>query len=92
MQISSITLAVFILENTDHAELDAHALAEKICEKFTLTKKSEYKLNADDVRALRQMTGDSLQVCKLALVKAEGDMEKASQIVRDYGRMSSPTN
>lgn len=40
----------------------------------------------EDVKKLRTATGVGIMDCKNALIKAEGDMEKAKQILREEGR------
>ena len=43
---------------------------------------------AKDVQALREKTGVGMMDCKKALVEAEGDMDKAVDILREKGRFS----
>jgi elongation factor Ts len=43
------------------------------------------KYTAKDVAALRQMTGAGMLDCKNALEEADGDVEKAAQILREKG-------
>lgn len=40
----------------------------------------------EDIKKLRAKTGVGIMDCKNALIKAEGDMEKAKQILREEGR------
>jgi elongation factor Ts len=44
------------------------------------------KITAADVNALRQKTGAGMMDCKKALVEAEGDSEKAVEILRKAGQ------
>ena len=44
---------------------------------------------AKDVQALREKTGVGMMECKKALVEAEGDMDKAVEILRERGLASS---
>lgn len=41
--------------------------------------------SAKDVQALREKTGVGMMECKKALTEAEGDMEKASELLREKG-------
>jgi elongation factor Ts len=43
------------------------------------------EFTAKDVKALRDATGAGMMDCKKALVEAEGDMEKAAQVLRQKG-------
>ena len=43
------------------------------------------KVSIQDIQKLRKMTGAGLADCKKALVEAEGDMDKAIEIVRERG-------
>lgn len=43
------------------------------------------QITASDVNKLRQMTGAGMMDCKKALVEAEGDFDKATQIIREKG-------
>lgn len=47
---------------------------------------SEYKPDAKDVMKLRQETDAPVNECKQALVEAEGDMERAKEILREKGK------
>ena len=40
---------------------------------------------AQDVKALREKTGCGMMDCKKALVEADGDMDKAVDILREQG-------
>ncbi len=40
-------------------------------------------ITAEDVKRLRELTNAPMMACKSALVDAEGDMEKAAQLVRE---------
>lgn len=40
---------------------------------------------AKDVQALREKTGVGMMDCKKALTEADGDMEKAADILREKG-------
>ncbi len=44
------------------------------------------KITAAEVNSLRKMTGAGMMDCKKALVEAEGDMEKATDILRKQGQ------
>ncbi|MFC2152419.1 translation elongation factor Ts [Bacteroidota bacterium] len=43
------------------------------------------QITASDVNKLRKMTGAGMMDCKKALVEAEGDFDKAQQIIREKG-------
>jgi elongation factor Ts len=43
------------------------------------------QITAAEVNKLRKMTGAGMMDCKKALVKAEGDFDKATQIIREKG-------
>lgn len=43
------------------------------------------QITATDVNKLRKMTGAGMMDCKKALVEAEGDFDKAQQIIREKG-------
>jgi len=43
------------------------------------------QITAADVNKLRKMTGAGMMDCKKALVEAEGDFDKATQIIREKG-------
>lgn len=43
-------------------------------------------ISAADVNKLRQMTGAGMMDCKKALTEAEGDFEKAIEILRKKGQ------
>ena len=46
-------------------------------------------ITASDVNALRQKTGVGMMDCKKALTEADGDMEKAIEILREKGMASA---
>src|SRR5688572_32340254 len=46
-------------------------------------------ISAQDVNNLRQMTGAGMMDCKKALTEAEGDFEKAIEILRKKGQKVS---
>ena len=46
-------------------------------------------ITAKDVQALREMTGVGMMDCKKALTEAEGDMDKAGEILREKGLAAS---
>ena len=46
-------------------------------------------ISAKDVQALREMTGVGMMDCKKALTEAEGNMEKAVEILREKGLAAS---
>lgn len=48
-----------------------------------------YKISAADVKKLRDMTGAGMMDCKKALTEAEGDFEKAIEILRKKGEKLS---
>jgi elongation factor Ts len=50
-----------------------------------LLSKYNYMITASDVAKLRSMTGAGMMDCKKALDEAEGDMEKAGEILRKKG-------
>ncbi len=43
-------------------------------------------IRSEDVKALRVATGVGIMDCKAALTKADGDLERAKQILREEGR------
>ena len=43
------------------------------------------EIKAADVAKLRQMTGAGMMDCKKALVEANGDYERAKEIIREKG-------
>ena len=45
------------------------------------------EIKAADVMKLRQMTGAGMMDCKKALVEAEGDYERAKEIIREKGKL-----
>ncbi len=50
---------------------------------------SAVKISAADVKKLREMTGAGMMDCKKALAEAEGDLEKAVEILRKKGQKLS---
>ena len=44
---------------------------------------------AQDVKALREKTGVGMMECKKALVEADGDMDKAIDVLRERGLAAS---
>ena len=48
-------------------------------------------ITAKDVQALREMTGVGMMDCKKALTEAEGNMDKAVEILREKGLAASQT-
>jgi elongation factor Ts len=50
---------------------------------------SEIKISASDVKKLRDLTGSGMMDCKKALTEAEGDFEKAVEILRKKGQKVS---
>ena len=46
-------------------------------------------ITAKDVQKLREMTGVGMMDCKKALTEAEGDMDKAIEILREKGLAAS---
>ena len=42
-------------------------------------------VSASDVKALREATGAGMMDCKKALTEADGNMEKATEILREKG-------
>jgi elongation factor Ts len=47
---------------------------------------AKYTASAKDIATLRQMTGAGLLDCKNALEEADGDVEKAAQLLREQGK------
>ena len=45
------------------------------------------EIKASDVAKLRQMTGAGMMDCKKALVEAEGDFNRAQEIIREKGKL-----
>ena len=45
------------------------------------------EIKASEVAKLRQMTGAGMMDCKKALVQAEGDFERAKEIIREKGKL-----
>ncbi len=45
------------------------------------------EIKASDVAKLRQMTGAGMMDCKTALVEANGDFERAKEIIREKGKL-----
>lgn len=45
------------------------------------------EIKATDVAKLRQMTGAGMMDCKSALVEANGDFERAKEIIREKGKL-----
>jgi elongation factor Ts len=45
------------------------------------------EIKASDVAKLRQMTGAGMMDCKNALVEAEGDFERAKELIRERGKL-----
>ena len=45
------------------------------------------EIKAADVAKLRQMTGAGMMDCKKALIEAEGDYERAKEIIREKGKL-----
>ena len=45
------------------------------------------EIKAADVAKLRQMTGAGMMDCKKALVEANGDYERAKEIIREKGKL-----
>lgn len=55
---------------------------------LTAAKKGEFgimAITAQQVKELREMTGAGMMACKKALTKADGDMDKAVEILREQG-------
>ena len=46
-------------------------------------------ITAKDVQTLREMTGVGMMDCKKALTEAEGNMDKAVEILREKGLAAS---
>ena len=44
-------------------------------------------ISAGDVKQLREMTGAGMMDCKAALTEAEGDFDKAIEILRKKGQI-----
>ena len=47
------------------------------------------KITAAEVNKLRQMTGSGMMDCKKALVEAEGDFEKAIELINNIRLIES---
>ena len=45
------------------------------------------EIKAADVAKLRKMTGAGMMDCKNALVEAEGDFNRAQEIIREKGKL-----
>ena len=45
------------------------------------------EIKATDVAKLRKMTGAGMMDCKKALVEAEGDFDRAQEIIREKGKL-----
>ena len=45
------------------------------------------EVKAADVMKLRKMTGAGMMDCKKALIEAEGDFERAQDIIREKGKL-----
>ena len=45
------------------------------------------EIKAADVMTLRKMTGAGMMDCKKALIEAEGDFERAKDIIREKGKL-----
>ena len=45
------------------------------------------EIKAADVMKLRQMTGAGMMDCKKALIEAEGDYNRAQEIIREKGKL-----
>src|SRR3954447_18446810 len=50
---------------------------------------AEATISAKDVKALREQTGAGMMDCKKALVEADGDVDKAIEILRVKGQASA---
>ena len=55
----------------------------------TLKPKNKMAITAQDVNKLRQMTGAGMMDCKKALTEAEGDFDKAVELLRKKGQKVS---
>ena len=45
------------------------------------------EIKAIDVQKLRKMTGAGMMDCKKALIEANGDYERAKEIIREKGKL-----
>ena len=45
------------------------------------------EIKAADVMKLRKMTGAGMMDCKKALVEAEGDFDRAKEIIKEKGKL-----
>ena len=45
------------------------------------------EIKAADVAKLRKMTGAGMMDCKKALIEADGDYDKAQDIIRERGKL-----
>ena len=50
------------------------------------------QITAKDVMKLRQMTSAGMMDCKKALIEADGDFQKAVDIIREKGKFSLSSN
>ena len=55
--------------------------------KLTTKKFTDMEIKAADVMKLRKMTGAGMMDCKKALQEAEGDFERAKDIIREKGKL-----
>ena len=51
-----------------------------------MSEQTKLKIDAQSVKRLRQETGAPMMECKKALVEAEGDVDRAKQILREKGQ------
>jgi elongation factor Ts len=54
-----------------------------------MSRKRHVMVSASDVKALRERTGAAMMDCKAALEEAEGDLEKAIEVLRVKGQASA---
>lgn len=72
---------------SDYSNLAKPVYASAIYDKLLLagTTQISITVTAEDVRRLRELTGEGLMACKKALNLAEGDVEAAVNILRRAG-------
>ncbi|HEX7431324.1 MAG TPA: elongation factor Ts, partial [Candidatus Limnocylindrales bacterium] len=47
------------------------------------------KITAENVKALRELSGAGVMDCKRALEESDGDLEKASALLRERGQVAA---
>ena len=69
----------------ESAELFAEAKEEPVQASDKTRRSISMAVSASDVKALREATGAGMMDCKKALTEADGNMEKATEILREKG-------